>query len=251
MKDNKLISFLSMIIVILVVAALVYMFYLQNQKIEGLNAELNMKDQTISQLETEKQTLVQEIEGNKVKIAELESDLSSLQSEMESLDLDSEAREYVKRAMDKFFNDYLDQVEPAESFMDLTDNELNSYNSFKEDYNDMALTGLSPLSIMKLYLHAEKIKDYDTQYELYTRDEDQVMWTKEEHLSIPESDRVKDFGIFETATRRTITINEGEAIVSWYSNHDSEAYNEDSWQYDFRLTMDDNGIWRVGFIPMQ
>ncbi|MDP3387381.1 MAG: hypothetical protein Q8S24_09110 [Eubacteriales bacterium] len=251
MKDNKLISFLSMIIVILVVAALVYMFYLQNEKIEALNTDLNSKDQKISQLETENQSLIQELENKEVQIAELQGDISTLQSEVESLDMDSEAREYVKRAMDKFFNDYLDQIEPVESFMDLNDSELNAYNSFKENYNDMALTGLSPLSIMKLYLYAVKTKDYDTQYELYTKDENQVMWTKEEHLNIPDNDRIKDFGIFEKATRRTVTINEEEAIVSWYSAHDSGAYNEGPLQYGFRLTMDDNGIWWVGFMPMQ
>jgi hypothetical protein len=251
MKDNRIISFLSMIIVILVVAALVYMFYLQNQKIEGLNAELNLKDQAISQLEIEKQTHANDIEVKDTKIAELEDKINSLQSDLDSLDMDSDAREYVRRAMEKFFNEYLEQVEPAESFMNLTDNELNAYNSFKENFNDMALTGLSPLSIMKLYLYAEKIKDYETQYELYTSDENQVMWTKEDHLKIPENDRIKDFGIFEKATRRTVTINEGEAIVSWYNTHDSGAYNEDPWQYGFRLTMDDNGIWRVGFMPMQ
>ncbi|HBH12942.1 MAG TPA: hypothetical protein DDX29_07490 [Clostridiales bacterium] len=251
MKDNKLISFLSMFVVILVVAALIYMFYLQNEKIEALNNDLMQKDQTISQLENENQSLIQEIGDNEAQIAELESNVSSLQSELDSLDLNNDARDYVKRLMDKFFDEYFNKTDSTESFMDLTDNELNAYNSFKESYNDMALTGLSPLSIMKLYLHAEKIKDYDTQYELYTRDEDQVMWTKEEHLNIPESDRVKDFGIFEKATRRTVTINEGEAIVSWYSTHDSDEYNEDAWQYGFRLTMDDNGIWRVGFLPMQ
>lgn len=251
MKENKLVSILSMIIVILVVAALVYMFYLQNEKISALDTDLHLKNQTISELETEKQSLVQEIEGKMTQIVQLEEKVSSLQSELEALDLDSDARDYVKRAMDKFFNEYLNQSETTESFMELSDNELNAYNSFKENYDDMALTGLSPLSIMKLYLHAEKIKDYDTQYELYTRDEDQVMWTKEEHLNIPENDRVKDFGIFEKATRRTVTINEGEAIVSWYSNHDSDAYNEDAWQYSFRLAMDDNGIWQVGFLPMQ
>lgn len=251
MKDNKLLSLLSMIIVILVVAALVYMFYLQNEKIETLNAELNLKDQAISQLETEKQTLANDIEEKDAKIAEMENNVNSLQSDLDSLDMDSDAREYVRRAMEKFFNEYLEQVEPAESFMSLTDNELNAYTSFKENYNDMALTGLSPLSIMKLYLHTEKIKDYGTQYELYTRDENQVMWTKEDHLKIPESDRIKDFGIFEKATRRTVTINEDLAIVSWFSTHDSGEYNEDAWQYGFRLTMDDNGIWRVGFMPMQ
>jgi hypothetical protein len=251
MKDNKLISVLSMIIIILVVAALIYMFYLQNEKIETLNAELNLKNQAISQLEIEKQTHANDIEVKDTKIAELEDKINSLQSDLDSLDMDSDAREYVRRAMEKFFNEYLEQVEPAESFMNLTDNELNAYNSFKENYNDMALTGLSPLSIMKLYLHAEKIKDYGTQYELYTSDENQVMWTKEEHLNIPDNDRIKDFGIFEKATRRTVTINEGEAIVSWYSAHDSGAYNEGPWQYGFRLTMDDNGIWRIGFMPMQ
>lgn len=251
MKVNKLLSILSMIIVILVVSALVYMFYLQNEKIELLNNDLMLKDQTISQLETENQSLAQEVENNEVQISELESEVSKLQSEVESLDMDFEAREYVKRLMDQFFNDYFNQTESTESFMNLTDNELNAYNSFKDNYNDMALEELSPLSIMKLYLHAEKIKDYSTQYELYTRDENQVMWTKEDHLKIPENDRVKDFGIFEKATRRTVTINEEEAIVSWFSTHDSGAYNEGPWQYGFRLTMDDDGIWRVGFMPMQ
>lgn len=251
MKVNKLLSILSMIIVVLVVSALIYMFYLQNEKIEALNNDLMMKEQTISQLENETQSLTQEIEDNEIRIAELESNVSSLQAELDALDLDKDARDYVKRLMDKFFNDYFNQTESTESFIELTDSELNAYNSFKENYNDMALTDLSPLSIMKLYLHAAKIKDYDTQYELYTRDENQVMWTKEEHLNIPENHRMEDFGIFETATGRTVTINDGEAIVSWFSAHDSDAFDEDAWQYGFRLTMDDDGIWRVGFMPMQ
>ncbi|PKM70276.1 MAG: hypothetical protein CVU93_02900, partial [Firmicutes bacterium HGW-Firmicutes-18] len=204
MKDNKLISVLSMIIIILVVAALIYMFYLQNEKIETLNAELNLKNQAINQLEIEKQSHANDIEVKDTEIAELEDKINSLQSDLDSLDMDSDAREYVRRAMEKFFNEYLEQVEPEESFMNLTDNELNAYNSFKENYNDMALTGLSPLSIMKLYLYAVKTKDYDTQYELYTKDENQVMWTKEEHLSIPDNHRINDFGIFEKATRRTV-----------------------------------------------
>jgi len=48
-----------------------------------------------------------------------------------------------------------------------------------------------------MYLHASLIKDYESQYEFYTTNENGWFWTKEEDEMIPSSDRISDFSIFE------------------------------------------------------
>ena len=84
-----------------------------------------------------------------------------------------------------------------EDLTDLTFFESFKFEEFRNNYDNEVLNGLTPISICKMYLHASLIKDYESQYEFYTTNENGWFWTKEEDEMIPSSDRISDFSIFE------------------------------------------------------
>ncbi len=140
------------------------------------------------------------------------------------------------------------------SFLVLTDIEKEAFNRFTEDYNDRELTFLSPISIMKLYLHAQKEKNYEAEWELYTKDHNEFGWSKEDHMKIPKEDRPKDFSHFENPVNIEIKyLNDyKEAIVSWEDKY-LEEYDASGnpFRFSFKLVMDNNWSWKVSFMPMQ
>lgn len=139
------------------------------------------------------------------------------------------------------------------SFLVLTNIEKETYTRFTNDYNETELIGLSPISVMKLYLHAQKEKDYETEWELYTKDENEFAWSKEDHMKIPARDRLKDFSHFENPVNIELKYlnNYKDAIISWEDKHlDEYDASGNPFRFSFRLVRD-KGIWKVSFLPMQ
>lgn len=136
------------------------------------------------------------------------------------------------------------------NLLELSNNELDTYNKFKENYDEFILKDLSPLSICKLYLYSLKTKDYITEYELYTKDKDYVLWSKEEHMNIPEEHRLKDFDIFINAEKLEVNINEKTAYIIWDYKKELDA-SAKPFRVGFSLTKNKNGIWKVNFMPLQ
>ena len=144
----------------------------------------------------------------------------------------------------------------AENLINLSEYETAKLNEFKSSYDDEVLLDLEALSVCKMYLFSGYMGDYETQYEFYTRNEDYVMWSKEEDENIPKEDRmsVKDFEIFYDVYDLNVEYidrdNWTEAIITWSSKNGHYDENQEAWVYSFRL-IKDNEVWKVAFVPMQ
>jgi hypothetical protein len=144
----------------------------------------------------------------------------------------------------------------VENLLDLNDYEAEKLGDFKSSYDDKVLLGLEPISICKMYLYSAYTGDYETQYELYTTKEGWVLCSKEEYENIPEEHRMQteDFKVFNDIYNLNVELKNqhyGEvAVITWSSQNGYYDEVEGAWVYFFNL-MKDNGIWKVGFIPMQ
>ncbi len=127
------------------------------------------------------------------------------------------------------------------------------YQEFTENLDDEGLKGLDPLTIAKLYFHAGMTGEYETEYELYIQDEDYVLWSKEEHIEIPEDHRKKEWDEISSNTNVTVTIwDDNRATLSWESNKEELIDADgDRFMYSFSLIKNSEGVWKVSFLPMQ
>lgn len=137
-------------------------------------------------------------------------------------------------------------------FLELTDEELEIYKSFKNSYNEEVLRGVEPLSIMKLYIHANREKDNETEWELYTKEENHLSWDKEYHMNIPDEHRVSNFTHFENPINIRITCDDNDGVITWEDKY-LEEYDGNGYpfRYGFSLVKGKDGIWKVAFMPMQ
>lgn len=147
---------------------------------------------------------------------------------------------------DGVFRSDNEKVETEVSEFTLTDAEKDTYERFKLAYDDNQLKELTPISIVKLYVQSKLDGNKEAEYEMYTTRTDYVLWTKEEHLSYPASDSgtkeqiLADFSGVETG--RFIQTSEIEGYVS-FTNTNGEM--------GCRMVKDENGIWKVAFMPTQ
>lgn len=100
----------------------------------------------------------------KEKNQSLEEEVTNLQEEIRIL-----KEESIKN------RNHLDLV-------DLTLHEQMILDQFKLEYDIEVLKGVEALSICKLYLYSMLIEDYETVYELYTKQESYVYISKEDYL---------------------------------------------------------------------
>ena len=137
--------------------------------------------------------------------------------------------------------------------MDLTD--LSTYESlkfeeFRLNYDDNVLIGLEPVSICKMYLYTTLIGDYETQYELYTTNEEGFFIPKEEYMKISREYKLPSYKPLEVY-KLNIKFdgpNEEYATITWYSNGPIDERPEAFHGFHLRK---DKEIWKVSFVPMQ
>ena len=153
------------------------------------------------------------------------------------------------------YRDYPDIT--RKGFLELNNLEKEVYESYIIDFDENKLRGLGPISIMKMYLHAGKEKNYEGEWELYIKEENYVVWDKEYHMSIPKDDRTKDFSQYENPVNIRVDYRDFElleAVVSWedkYADPDSYDGHGNPFRYPFSLIRNSNGIWKVQFLPIQ
>ncbi|KGR78057.1 hypothetical protein CD29_12960 [Ureibacillus manganicus DSM 26584] len=132
--------------------------------------------------------------------------------------------------------------ESESTIFDLRSEEAKAYYEFQQDLNTDHLYGLSPINIARLYIFAGYEKKYDVQYALYTDREEYIMWSKEEHIEIPESER----GSFELYRN----IEEGTFIET--SDHTGYIkFFIEGELMGFQMIKNEDGIWQVSFMPLQ
>lgn len=143
-----------------------------------------------------------EINNLKMKINELESLVEKLTKENERL---IKELGLIKS----------DDSKKVVNLLKLTKEELEIYDRFKKNYNELVLKDVEPLSICKFYLYSWcEVKDYETEYELLIQEEEFVMWTKEEHINMPH-DSNRDWKEFKNAINvKTNIVDEDSAYIS-------------------------------------
>lgn len=137
-------------------------------------------------------------------------------------------------------------------FLPLTAKEQLAYEEFKASHDTAALAGLEPLSVAKLYIHAGYEQDYDTEYALYTDRKEYIMWSLEEHRAFPETDRITEENIRKTfahiAEGEFVQTSDHQGYIRFYPNGD-HGNPEDL--AGFQLVQNEDGVWQVGFNPIQ
>lgn len=142
-------------------------------------------------------------------------------------------------------------TEHAESNL-LTKSEQQVYDDLLQKLDKQKLNGLEPLSVAKLYVQASYDQQYDLQYFLYTTREGHVQWTKEEHdQDLQKKDTSSLANELENSKRKFQNIEQGTFV----STSDYEGYikYEPSSGKDagFQMVQDEDGIWKVAFMPIQ
>ncbi|MGF2615852.1 hypothetical protein FZC84_07205 [Rossellomorea vietnamensis] len=135
-------------------------------------------------------------------------------------------------------------TETAAAFT-LTEAEQAVYEKFSADYNEEHLSDLEPVSIAKLYVIAGSENNYEAEYALYTDREEYVRWTEEEHLEISLSEKTTKEEILEIYNG----IQNGKFIEK-NENHGYIEFNNNGLK-GFQMIKDEDGIWNVGFMPIQ
>ncbi|RLQ90066.1 hypothetical protein [Planomicrobium sp. Y74] len=137
----------------------------------------------------------------------------------------------------------------ADGVFELTPEELAAYENYSADFDTAHLKDLDPISVAKLYVWAGYNQNYEVEYELFTDREEYIMWSKEEHLAIPDEHRAKP----EDSIIFFRNIDAGE----FYTGDDPfggvSFRHADGPEGKARMNMIQNvdGIWQVGFIPLQ
>ncbi len=138
---------------------------------------------------------------------------------------------------------------PANTFT-LTDDEMFVYKQFSQDLNESHLKDLPPISIAKLYVQASLENRKDVVYALYTDRPDYIRMTKEEFMNIPEADN----GTYEKTLQIFNGIQNGEFIqqneIKGYIKYDNGDKRGNGFN-GFQMVKDEDGIWNVGFNPIQ
>ncbi|MFS0820470.1 hypothetical protein [Bacillus sp. 1P02SD] len=142
-----------------------------------------------------------------------------------------------------------DYVPETENDLELNEQERTAYEAFKVDHNPEALKSLGPISVAKIYIQANADGDQETSYALYTTREDRVMWSKEEDKKYweqenretidPENVKKSYYGLGSGTFQQK---NEIEGYISFRTKNGDMG---------FQMVKDENGVWKVSFMPIQ
>lgn len=135
----------------------------------------------------------------------------------------------------------------------LTESEQKVYDELLQKLDKQKLVGLEPLSVAKLYVQASYDQQPDLQYFLYTTREGHVQWTKEEQDQLSKKDQqLYDAKTqLENAKRAFQNIEQGTFIET--SDYEGYIKYEKDGDKDagFQMVRDEDGIWKVAFMPIQ
>ncbi|RFB13416.1 hypothetical protein DZB84_17460 [Bacillus sp. HNG] len=142
-----------------------------------------------------------------------------------------------------------DYVPETENDLELNEQERAAYDAFKVDHNPEALRNLGPISVAKIFIQANADSDQETSYALYTTREDRVMWSKEKDKEYweqenretrdPENYKKSYYGLGSGTFQQ---MNENEGYISFRTKNGDMG---------FQMVKDENGVWKVAFMPIQ
>ncbi|MFJ7827472.1 hypothetical protein [Psychrobacillus sp. NPDC096623] len=121
------------------------------------------------------------------------------------------------------------------------------YKLFAGTHDQTILKGATPEEIVGLYYYSNQLKDYETQYALYLKDEEWIQIPKDEYMSA-EHQNIEDIRLEFTKMEFEATSYE-EGFVTLTLHPDSRNFG-DGKVIGFQLIQTDNG-WRPPFMPTQ
>ena len=117
------------------------------------------------------------------------------------------------------------------------------YRSFLRTYDQSVLKDATPVEIVGLYYYSAQLKDFETQYELYIKDEGHLQIPKDEYMN-GEHQHIEDIRLEFKEMEFEKKLN-GEGVVTLTKYPDEQEI-----VLGFQLIQTDNG-WRPPFMPTQ
>lgn len=121
------------------------------------------------------------------------------------------------------------------------------YKSFAGTHDQTVLKDAKPEEIVGLYFYCVQLEDYETQYELYIKDDDYIQIPKEEYMSAPHQ-QLRDIREEFTSLRFEQRSDE-EGYVFFTLDPNRTLYLKDT-VIGFAVIHTENG-WRAAFMPTQ
>ena len=121
------------------------------------------------------------------------------------------------------------------------------YKSFAGTHDQTVLKEATPEEIVGLYYYSAQLKDYETQYELYIKDDTRLQIPKDEYMN-GEHENIEDIRLEFTAMEYAL-FSEGYGVVT-LTKHPDPRKSEDNTVIGFQLIQTENG-WRPPFMPIQ
>ena len=139
-------------------------------------------------------------------------------------------------------------------FIELTDIERDIYEDYIIDFDEDKINGCTPMNVMKLWLYALQEKNYEAEWELFTKGEMHLGWDKKYHLENLTGDREFDPSVFQNPVNIRVTYDENYkfASISWEDKY-LEEYDASGnpFRFSFGIINGGDRIWKVAFTPMQ
>lgn len=151
--------------------------------------------------------------------------------------------------------DGVDRTNAIPSGWMIPDSEREAYETYREQPSDDLLKGLEPMDVFRYYVTASYTSDYETVYALYIQDPKYDKPDREKFLSDVQSDsgleerEKKAWDKFmQRYDKLEQQIDGDTAIIAMI---DTDGNNAEEREMNFRLVRNKDGIWKVGWMPLQ
>lgn len=131
--------------------------------------------------------------------------------------------------------DYELDIQRLDSTIEIDNDLTNIYEQYSETYNDQLLSGLEPIDVFKLYVHASAQQDKETVDNLFAEDETGL--SEEESFGEISGDESFDIFKYLNASDEFIFMHseEGMAILLFSSDENNR---------NFFLEQNDENVWK-------
>jgi|GEM_PF-402660 len=144
---------------------------------------------------------------------------------------------------------------PSSWMIPMPDSEREAYATYREQPSDDLLKGLEPMDVFRYYVTASYAADYETVYALYIQDPKFAMPDRKKFLSDVQSDSGLDERekkawdkFMQKYDKLEQRIDGDDAIIAMI---DTDGSNAEEREMNFRLIRNKDGIWKVGWLPLQ
>jgi hypothetical protein len=140
---------------------------------------------------------------------------------------------------------------------------LNIYDDYSKSLDDELLRNLQPYEVMSIYIYASSLGDYETIYALYNKSEPRYYPEREEYLNGKIAG--EKYGIYHEWTgtikfvEQIVFLNSAGLSNNFEYDYDSaqivlyfsDDFASHSDKVHFQLSTNDDGIWKVNWLPIQ